>query len=178
MKQLNSIEEAKEVSAVRLTEARPRPKEGDIFRLSPSTGIYLWGRLVKRSHFFGVAADFNLVYIYDAVSDHRPAPALLSPSNLIIGPCVVNNLGWSRGYWQVMANEPVTNADRLVQHRFIQFRGYGGPENHEVVDESGKVVKGDHRDWKRLGQSGFGNFNSVDWCIRAVLNERGILSAL
>jgi hypothetical protein len=175
MKKITSLEEANEVSAIRLTEVRRRPKAGDLFRLSPSAGIYLWGRLVKRGHFFGLKADFNLVYIYDVISEKRPDTELLKPSNLIIGPCVVNNLGWSRGYWQVIGCEPLTKEDRFARHLFVRFRGFGGPENHDIVDESGNVVKGLLPNWRLLGQSGFGSFNSVDWNVRNVLESRGIL---
>ena len=98
VEKLRSLEEAHEVSAVRLVSKRQKAKVGDIFRLSPSKDIFLWGRLIKRAKFFGLSAEFSLVYIYDAIGADRPSPGLLSPQNLIIGPSVVNNLGWARGY--------------------------------------------------------------------------------
>jgi hypothetical protein len=89
MTKLRSLEEANEISAVRLVTKRQSAKVGDIFRLCPRDGILLWGRFIKRSKFFGVDAEFNLVYIYDAIGQDRPSPALLSPQNLIIAPSVV-----------------------------------------------------------------------------------------
>jgi hypothetical protein len=104
MTKLKSIEEANEVSAVRLVRKRQRAKVGDIFRLSPLKDIFLWGRLIKRAKFFGLDAEFNLVHIYDAIGQDRPANDLLSPQNLIMGPSVVNNLGWARGYRRQFAH--------------------------------------------------------------------------
>jgi hypothetical protein len=53
MRVLKSMEEANECTAIRLIEKRQRAKVGDIFRLSPAVGVYLWGRLIKRAQFFG-----------------------------------------------------------------------------------------------------------------------------
>ena len=122
---LKSLNEANEVSAVRLVNKRQTAKVGDIFRLSPFSGVFLWGRLIKRSRFFGLDALFNLIYIYDAFGPERPRPELLSPSNLILGPSVVNNLGWARGYWEIVASEPILPIHVLDQHLFVRFRGTG-----------------------------------------------------
>jgi hypothetical protein len=70
-----SVEEANEVSAVRWTGERRFAKVGDLFRLSPYQDLFLWGRLIKRSRFFGLDALFNLVYIYDVVNPDRPSGA-------------------------------------------------------------------------------------------------------
>jgi hypothetical protein len=97
MRILKSMEEANECTAIRLTDKRQRAKVGDIFRLSPAVGVFLWGRLIKKASFFGLGVELNLVYVYDAMGFDRPAPAALAPTNLILGPSVVNNLGLARG---------------------------------------------------------------------------------
>jgi hypothetical protein len=78
MIKLKSIEEANEVSAVRLVNKRQRAKVGDIFRLSPLADIFLWGRLIKRARFFGLDAEFSLVYLYGAIGKDRPSADMLS----------------------------------------------------------------------------------------------------
>jgi len=87
--------------------------------------------------------------------------------NLILGPSVVNNLGFSRGYWQIMSSEPVTAADRLDTHLFVRFKGTGRPDDYDLVDEAGaKVhVKRSQAD-TLLAQSGIGNYNLIDWRIQ------------
>ncbi len=175
MIKFKSIEEANEVSAVRLVSKRQRARVGDIFRLSPLAGIFLWGRLIKRAKFFGIDAEFNLVYIYDAIGEDRPSTDLLSPQNLIIGPSVVNSLGWSRGYWEIVASEPVMPADMLDHHNFIRYHGTGSAHDYDIVDEKGKIVRSPKVQISTLAQSGFGNFNLIDRQIRAILHERGLI---
>jgi len=178
MRAPRTLEEANEVSAVRLTDKRRFAKVGDFFRLSPHPGVILWGRLIKRGEFFGTDFQSNLVYIYDAVSEERPPSELLRPNNLIIGPCVVNNLGWVRGYWEIMASEPLASHDVLSKHLFVQYRGTGSPDDYDILDERGKIVPGVRIDPNSLSQSGFGNFNYVDWVIRQILASRGLVPPL
>jgi len=175
MPDFKSLEEANEVSAVRLVSKRQRAKVGDIFRLSPLEGIFLWGRLIKRAKFFGVNTEFNLVYIYDAIGPDRPSPSLLSPGNLIIGPSVVNDLGWARGYWEIVASESLDPVDILDRHLFIRYHGTGSARDYDIVDEQGHTVSFSNVQESRLAQSGFGNFNSIDWKLRSVLRERGLI---
>jgi hypothetical protein len=175
MTKLKNLEEANEVSAVRLVSKRQRAKVGDIFRISPCIDLFLWGRLIKRAKFFGVDAEFSLVYIYDAIGEDRPSPDLLSPQNLIIGPTVVNNLGWVRGYWEIIASEPVDPSDLLDHHYFIRYHGTGSISDYDIVDEEGHKVQSPKVQVSRLAQSGFGNFNFVDWQLKAILRERGLI---
>lgn len=175
MSELRSLQEANEVSAVRLVNKGQRAKVGDIFRLSPRNGVFLWGRLIKRAKFFGLDAEFNLVYIFDAIGPDRPPRDLLSPQNLIIGPSVVNNLGWARGYWEIVASEPVTTADMLDHHFFIRYRGTGSAHDYDIVDEHGRRVRSPKVEASKLAQSGFGNFNSIDWQLSAILRDRGLI---
>jgi Immunity protein 26 len=174
MEELRSLEQANEVSAIRLVSKRQRAKVGDIFRLSPYDGVFLWGRLIKKAKFFGLDTVFNLVYIYDAIGPDRPSPELLSPHNLIIGPSVVNNLGWARGYWEIVASEPLRPIDMLDRHLFVRYHGTGSTRDYDIVDEEGRTVRFSKPDSSKLSQSGFGNFNSIDWQIRAIIRERGI----
>jgi Immunity protein 26 len=175
MRSIRTSEEANEVTAVRLTQKRRFAKVGDLFRLSPHNGVFLWGRLIKKATFFGDDFEANLVYIYDAISGERPAPEVLIPSNLIIGPSVVNNLGWVRGYWEIMASPPLRPADIRKGHVFIRYRGTGSPADYDLVDEDGRVVVDPTIDPRSLSQSGYSNFNHIDWLVRGILQERGVI---
>ncbi len=175
MRSIRTLEEANEVTAVRLTEKRRFAKVGDLFRLSPHAGVFLWGRLIKKARFFGDDFEMNLVYIYDAISRERPQPEVLIPSNLITGPSVVNNLGWVRGYWEIMASQSLGPADKQEEHLFVRYRGTGSPADYDLVDENGRVVVDRRVDPRTLGQSGYGNFNYVDWLVRGILEARGVI---
>jgi len=175
MREIRTLEEANEVTAVRLTEKRRFARVGDIFRLSPYPDVILWGRLIKRARFFGNDFEMNLVYIYDAISNDRPGPEILRPSNLIVGPSVVNNLGWVRGYWEIMASEPLRPRDIRKRHLFVRYRGTGSPADYDLVDENGREATDDGIDAKSLGQAAYGNFNLIDWELRGVLETRGVI---
>ena len=172
---LGSLEEANKVTAVRLTDKRRFARTGDIFRLSPHKGVYVWGRLIKKSKFFGLNALFNLVYVYDALGPELPSPELLTPHNLMIGPVVVNNLGWVRGYWQIIVSEPLRPEDMLKKHLFFKHHGTGSRDQYDIVDEEGCLVGGCKVNPRSLSQSGFGNFNSVDWTLKGILRSRGLI---
>lgn len=170
------MEEANDCTAIRLTEKRQWAKEGDIFRLSPAPGGFVWGRLIKKARFFGVDLALNLVYIYDAMGPDRPASSALLPTNLILGPSVVNNLGFSRGYWEIQASEPVIPSDVLDEHWFVQFKGTGRPNDYELIDETGAIVHVKHSQADKLrAQSGIGNYNLIDWQVQEILRARGVL---
>ena len=173
MRRLRTLKEASDVTAVRLTHARRYAKVGDLFRLSPHPGTFLWGRLIKKARFFGDDFEANLVYIYDVISPDPPKPAALRPSNLIIGPSVVNNLGWVRGYWEIIASEGLGPADVGQRHLFVRYRGTGSPADYDLVDENGRIVVDHTVDPKSLSQSGYGNFNQIDWDVRGILKQRG-----
>jgi hypothetical protein len=173
MRRLRTLKEASDVTAVRLTHARRYAKVGDLFRLSPHPGTFLWGRLIKKARFFGDDFEANLVYIYDVISPDPPKPAALRPSNLIIGPSVVNNLGWVRGYWEIIASEGLGPADVRQRHLFVRYRGTGSPADYDLVDENGRIVVDHTVDPKSLSQSGYGNFNQIDWDVRGILEQRG-----
>jgi Immunity protein 26 len=175
MRSIRTLEEANEVTAGRLTQKRRFAKVGDLFRLSPYDGIFLWGRLIKKAKFFGNDVEMNLVYIYDAISGEEPKPEVLSPSNLFIGPSVVNNLGWVRGYWEIMASPPLRPSDIREKHMFIRSWGTGSPADYDLVDEDGRVVVDLTVDPGALSESGYSNFNHIDWLVRGILEERGLI---
>lgn len=140
MHSLTSLEEANQVTAVRLCEKRQKSLPGDLFRLSPVPGVFAWGRHIKTTKFFGTDFDSSLVYIYDAVGPERPSREHLRPSNLLLGPAVVNHLGWSRGYWEIICSEPISKPDVLRRHLFVRYRGTGA-KDYEIVDENGRKVQ-------------------------------------
>lgn len=175
MRSIRTLEQANEVTAVRLTQKRRFAKVGDLFLLSPYNGVFLWGRLVKKAKFFGDDFEANLVYIYDAVSGDQPKPEVLIPSNLIMGPSIVNNLGWVRGYWEIMASQPLRPADIRQKHVFLRYRGTGSPVDYDLVDEDGREVIDPTVDPRSPSQSGYNNFNYIDWLIRGILQERGVI---
>ena len=138
----------------------------------------MWGRHIKTAKFFGTDFDSELVYIYDAAGADQPSPGRLQPSNLLLGPAVVNRLGWSRGYWEIVSSQPASEVEVLRRHLFVRYRG-AGPTNYEIVDENGRKVRCREFfkpvDPRGLMPAGFSNFNHIDWLVRGILKERGVI---
>jgi hypothetical protein len=88
---------------------------------------------------------------------------------------VVNNLGWARGYWEIVASEAVKPADRLDHHYFIQYHGTGSTHDYDIVNEEGRTVRSPNVQITKLAQSGFENFNLIDWQLKAILRDRGLI---
>jgi hypothetical protein len=160
---------------MRLANKRRYAKVGDIFRMSPHAGVFLWGRLIKKARFFEHDFEANLVYIYDVIGQERPDPGMLNATNLIIGPSIVNNLGWVRGYWEIIASEALRPADIRDRHLFVRYHGTGSPNAYHLVDENGRLVVDHTVDPKSLGLSGYGNFNFIDRQIRGILESWGVI---
>jgi len=131
--------------------------------------------LIKKARFFGDDFEANLVYIYDAISRECPELEVLIPSNLIIGPSVVNNLGWVRGYWEIMASQPLGPADIRDEHLFVRYQGTGSLVDYDLVDKDGRVVVDRVVDPRSLGHAGYSNFNYVDWLVRCILESRNVI---
>ncbi len=113
------------------------------------------------------------MYIYDAIGSDRPAPQFLNSRNLIIGPSVVNNLGWVRGYWEIMDSPPLLLTDIRETHLFVRYRGTGSPADYDLVDEHERVVVDPAVDPKSLGQSAYSNFNAIDGNARNSVESNG-----
>ncbi|MDD3120132.1 MAG: Imm26 family immunity protein [Candidatus Gracilibacteria bacterium] len=97
--------------------SRKKTNVGDIFVVSPKEGMYLYGIVAKKA-IIDSDTPFNLIYIYNYVSDAIKIPEVLSSKDLLIEPRIVNNLGWSRGYFKTIGNIPVEQIDLLEDHGF------------------------------------------------------------
>ena len=84
----------------------------------------------------------------------------------------MNNLGWVRGYWEIMASRPLTLEDVRDRHLFVRYHGSGSVADYDLVDENAGVVVDRTVDPKSLGQSGYSNFNYIDWLVRDKLEAR------
>jgi len=100
-------------------------RPGDIFAMQIPNGRYLFGRVIEADLPEGVGPlpRSNLIYIYAGIHETmRPDLSRLVPSNLLLQPLFTNRLGWSKGYFKTVANEPIQESDRLKgQHFFHHF---------------------------------------------------------
>ena len=74
-----------------------------------------------------------LVYIYDAVSGAKSAPAGLSRDRLLIPPTFINRLPWTKGYFETIDHQAIRPDDLLRQHCFRRWTG-------DYLDEEGNKL--------------------------------------
>ena len=116
------------------------PSPGDVFRLSPADGVFLFGRVVQsdlpreRAPMPGA----YLVYLYR----HRwcegdpPRPDDLRPGALLLPPLFINRMPWTKGYFETVATWPLTASDVLERHCFWSVA------RQRYVDEHSRELPG------------------------------------
>lgn len=91
-----------------------KPIPGDVFALSPLEGMFLFGRVIRsdlpreRAPMPGA----NLIYVYRHRSGNlQPDRTELHAGALLLPPLFINQLPWTKGYFQSVAQLAVV-ADR------------------------------------------------------------------
>ncbi len=84
---------------------------------------FLFGRVVSTAARWALAEDsgtVNLVYVYDYRSSDKKVPDRqhLGADRLLVPPQLINRLGWSRGYFETLANLPLEEGEVLREHCF------------------------------------------------------------
>lgn len=122
-----------------LKPSRSKLRGGDVFVMLPPDGEYLFGRVI----FVDIPRDrapmpgANLIYVYrHRASSKEPDRAALDPEDLLLPPLFINRLPWSKGYFETVANWPLTPGDLRSQHCFLSAaRG-------RYLDEKGDELPG------------------------------------
>ncbi len=105
-----------------LKASRKKPVPGDVFTLSPLDGLFIFGRVIRadlpreRAPMPGA----YLIYVYRHRSDDmQPDRAELRPDALLLPPLFINRMPWTKGYFQNVANWPLTDDALVAQHCFL-----------------------------------------------------------
>lgn len=119
-----------------LKPSRKKPASGDVFALQLPDERYLFGRVI----FSDLPADkapmpgSYLIYIYDHVSPTKsPALEQLRPDVLLLPPVFINRMPWTKGYFETVRSQPLSDEDLLDQHCFRRWTG-------EYRDEQGRTI--------------------------------------
>src|SRR3954452_9236707 len=124
---------------IALSPSRKRLAEGDIFAMRVLDLGFVFGRVISTEAIWAVGGEdsglANLLYIYSGVHTELNPPHRLKPEALLIPPVMTNRLGWSRGYFQTIANRPLKPEDVLRVHCFRRSNG-------EFYDERGSRLRG------------------------------------
>ncbi|NJC85784.1 hypothetical protein HC030_25010, partial [Planosporangium mesophilum] len=138
-----------------LKPSRRRLTPGDIFVVGLPDETYIFGRVIRVDipEECAPTPRSNLIYIYR----HRcrskvPELAQLTPDRLLVPPLFTNRLGWSRGYFETVASQPLTPADLLPVHCFRTWTG-------AFVDDAGNRLPAERQP---CGDFALWSFRGVD----------------
>ena len=142
-----------------LKKSRKPPRGGDYFVLQVRDGEYIFGRVISSSARAGILDGCILIYIYRRFGTRRELRPCLARDGLLVPPMLTNRLPWSRGYFENVGNEPLTNADVLLQHCFRDSRG-------RFFDEMGRALSGET---KPCGEFGLHSYRTIDDAISSAM---------
>jgi hypothetical protein len=142
-----------------LKKTRKPPRVGDVFVLRPAGADYLWGRVVSvDANPLGVGGAV-LLYIYRVRTVSKDAPDVLGVDQLLVPPIMTNAQPFTKGYFEVVENRPITTRDRLAQHCFVDSRGW-------YWDEAGKRLPGP---CEPMGRRVLHSFRTIDDAVSEAL---------
>lgn len=101
-----------------LHPSRKRLRPGDIFAYQMPDDLYRFGRVIRTDTSIANWPDVVLVYLYRPSSVSKLEVPWLGRNNLLIPPVGTNRLGWSRGYFETVAQRPLQPDDVLPVHCF------------------------------------------------------------
>ena len=144
-----------------LGPSRKRLRVGDVFVMQVKEVGFLFGRVISTTAEWQTSEKTSgvlMVYVYNHVSQEKVLPdrSVLSPDNLLIPPKLINRLGWSRGYFETVANYPLESGDALPVHCFWHdvFKKYFTEEAMELPGPVGPT--------NTIGELALGNYRTLD----------------
>jgi hypothetical protein len=144
--------------------SRRAPVAGDIFVIELPTGKYLFGQVVLANppRENAPMPGSYLIYIYSAQSETTQVDyEKLRRDNLLIAPVWTNQLGWTKGYFQVVGSRPLDSSVVLANHCFRRYDGV-------YLNEQGAKIS------KRLEPCGEWGLVSYRWIDDRVSDALGI----
>jgi hypothetical protein len=140
---------------LRLLEAsRAKVRKGDAFAMLLPDDLYLFGRVILADLPRERVPGANLIYIYRPRSPAKePDRTTLDPQSLLIPPLYINQLPWSKGYFETVGHWPVEPQDVRSQHCFLSAaRGV-------YLNEKGEELPGPI---EPVGDWGLHSYRTVD----------------
>ncbi|MCA1032883.1 immunity 26/phosphotriesterase HocA family protein [Bacillus timonensis] len=103
---------------IKMQPSRNRRKEGEVFVIQPLKDIFFFGKVIrtKISIKDPIMNGGHLVYIFNETSCDMEPPEHLNPNNLIISPQIINDQGWTKGYFKTVGVQKVTGEECKVDY--------------------------------------------------------------
>lgn len=149
---------------VKMIPSRKGPKEGDIFVIQPKKDIYLFGKVIRTKipNKDPMINGWSLIYLYQSSSKDIETPGNLTDRELLIPPKIVNNQGWSKGYFYTIGNSPLKSAD------YIQNYGFWDIVTKQYVNEEGDPLSIEPEIY---GDYGLGSYGSVAYDVNQAIEQ-------
>jgi hypothetical protein len=122
----------------------------------------LWGWVLDQGEYFGVGGRAHLIAIFDLPLIEVPILEQLSSTKSIVPPGIVNNLGFSKGYWRVEGNVPLPET---FDPSKIVF--YDPARKRQVLRNGAPVLRNCPN--TELPLAAFGSYNSMHYKVLAKL---------
>jgi len=146
------------MNLVFLKKSRKNPVVGDVFvfQLIFEPDKFRFGMVASTTAIFSSFTNVILVYIYDHLGNGKEDFPDFSAKNLLIPPEGINTLGWSRGFFETVAN---VDLERYPDYKLNQhhFRGLVRPGIY--YDEFNNEIT---NPLEPIGMRGLGNYRTVE----------------
>ena len=148
-----------------MNKSRKRPKEGDVFLVQPFLGVHYYGKVIQTqiSSKDSCVNGMNLIFLYRRRAQKRTIPEDLSEAEFLILPVIINQLPWSRGYFETIGSAGVTEAEMDRSYGFWSF------QKKRFVDVSGSLLTEKPECWSDYGLA---SYAVVGEKIQTVLKEK------
>ncbi len=148
-----------------LKKSRKTPQPGDVFVLQIVEAEFMFGRVINCRTRIGNFDGVIMIYIYDARSAGKTDIPTLRRGRLLIPPLGTNRQPWLKGYFETVANEPLSKSDILTTHCFERL----SPVDDRVigyVDEQNNPLRGR---LEPCGVYGLHSYRTIDDAISRAL---------
>jgi hypothetical protein len=148
---------------IQMEPSRKHRKEGEVFVIQPSKGLFFFGKVIRTKIQLSdpIMNGGHLIYIFNYSSESLVMPEYLNPNNLLIPPQIINNQGWSKGYFKTLGIQKVTDEERQIDYGFFDIVSKG------YVNEEGVPM---NRKPKVYGDFGLGSYGTVAYGLKEVLD--------
>lgn len=109
-----------------IKKSKDKLQEGDVFIVSPREGIYFYGRVLKTN--INHITNDTFIHGKNVVVIFKNKTKTLDLSNyspnydeLLIGPDIVDETYWKKGYFYTIANIPFTEHEKELDYGFYSI---------------------------------------------------------
>ncbi|MBF0787317.1 MULTISPECIES: immunity 26/phosphotriesterase HocA family protein [unclassified Streptococcus] len=124
-----------------IKKSKLEPKEGDVFLVSPRSGIYFYGKVIVSKIVRKVPDTFvegkHVIFIFKCRTNEKTIDNYYPDyNNLLIPPSIVSQDYWKKGYFYTISNIPLTEEEMNLDFGFYKIH----LKNNFFCKETGEVL--------------------------------------